>query len=132
MIAVTPAGERRWCSQDDLNQPSDKRTYWVIRDLTERERVSLEDAVLIKHDDSMGMTSTGMGTRVYLTLKAGLVGIADGSVFPDAAGEPVLFEKDPDGRVSDDFLRRIPTLYKQEMFLAITSGAMLEDEEKEG
>ena len=133
MIAVTPKAERSWCSKGDLELPErSDRTYFRIRDLDERERVTLNDSVQVSVNPLSGAVSQGIGTRIYITLKFGLVGIEEGSFLKDSEGKNVEFETDDSGQVSDDFLVRIPWPSQQEMFMAITTSAVMEEEEKEG
>tara|TARA_E500000305_G_scaffold108357_1_gene110550 strand:- start:14991 stop:15434 length:444 start_codon:yes stop_codon:yes gene_type:complete len=131
MIAVTPKKERKWCTRGDLTLDDADRTMWIIRDLTERERVTLNDSVQISVNPLSGAVSQGLGTRVYITLKCGLVDIAEGYFLKDEEGKNVPFLKDKNGQVADEFLERLPWEVQQEMFVAITSSAVLEEEEKE-
>ncbi len=131
MIAVTPKGKRAWCSAEDLALPVADRTYWLIQDLVERDRVRLQDSIQVRVDPLTGAESQGLGTRIYMTLKAGLVGIAEGSKFPDEDGEAILFKLDAAGTVHDEFLGRISWSHQQEIFVAIMTSATMEEEEKE-
>jgi len=131
MIAVTPKKERKWCTRGDLILDEPDRTMWIIRDLTERERVTLNDSVQISVNPLSGAVSQGIGTRVYISLKYGLIGIAEGYSLKDEEGKDVPFQKDKNGQVADEFLERVPWEVQQEIFVAITSSAVLEEEEKE-
>lgn len=131
MIAVTPKDDWEWASAGDMALPAEERTVWILGDLRERDRVRLNDAVMVRQDDVTGAVSGGIGTRIYLTLKAGLRGIKDGYPFPDENGEHVPFDVSPNGQVSDTFLERIEYSVQQEMFVAITARLSMDESEKE-
>lgn len=132
MIAITPKGVRPWCTEADQALPREQRTYFLIEDMDERTRVAVNDAVAITPDPVTGQFSHGIGSRVYLTLKGCLKGIAEGSKLLDEEGGEVRFETDASGQVSDDFLGRLRWSDQQEMYVAIVQSASLEEDEKEG
>ena len=131
MIAITPKEDWNWCCAEDAEGPPESRTVWVLGELREQDRVALEDAVMIKQDPVTGAISGGMGTRVYITIRAGLRGIKEGSSFRDEDGKDIQFARSHDGKVADAFLDRIPWRVQQEMYVAIVARLSMTVEEKE-
>ena len=130
-IAIDPKGKRGFITSGDLKLPEDKQTEWLIRDLNERQRVSYMDSVRLVDDGVGGGALGGQGSRVYTALKGGLVGYTEAKPFRDSSGEPVPFEKNSSGQVSDEFLQRILWSEKVSISTAITASMMLDQEDVE-
>jgi hypothetical protein len=126
MIAITPKGERTYVCRDELLLPDAKQTRFVIRDLTERERVKVNDAVRWSVDQETGGVSAGTGSKVYMTLRYGLLGSTDENPLVDESGKKV---PDPKPDTIDAYLSMLRWDVKEELCLAIQEGlAMTRDE----
>ncbi len=130
-IAIDPKGKRGVITPEDRKLPDDQQTEWLIRDLSERQRVSYMDSVRLVDDGVGGGALGGQGSRVYSSLKGGLVGYSDAKPFRDSKGDPVPFEKNSSGQVSDEFLQRILWSEKVAISTAITESMMLDGEDTE-
>ncbi len=138
-IAIDPKGKRGFITPSDLAKdgkgeflvPEDRQTEWLIRDLNERQRVAYMDSVRLVDDGVGGGALGGQGSRVYTALKGGLVGVSEAKPFRDSKGEPIPFEKNSSGQVSDEFLQRIIWSEKVSISTAITESMMLDQEDVE-
>jgi hypothetical protein len=130
-IAIDPKGQRGIITPADKQLPEDQQTEWLIRDLNERQRVSYMDAVKLVDDGSGAAALGGQGSRVYTSLKGGLVGYTDEKPFRDSSGNVVPFEKNAQGRVSDEFLQRILWTEKVAISDEIVGSMLLDEEDTE-
>lgn len=138
-IAVDPKGHRGFITPADLAKnekgeflvPEDQQTEWLVKDLTERQRVSFMDSVKLVDDGSGGAALGGQGSRVYTALKGGLVGVSDAKPFRDSKGNSIPFEKNSQGRVSDEFLARISWVDKVAISDEISGSMLLGEEDTE-
>lgn len=128
MIAITPKGERTYVCRDELLLPDEQQTRFIIRDLTERERIKVHDAVRWSIDQETGGVSAGSGSKVYMTLKYGLLGSTEENPLVDSKGKKV---PDPTSTTIDDYLSMLRWDVKEELCLAIQEGLSMTKEEVE-
>lgn len=114
MLAITPRDKWDYIAESD--RESETPTVFHLRDLKQRERMALFDE------------GKGFGSKAFEIVRTALVGV-DGLV--DAKGKKVQFKKDSNGRVSEEFLERIPWQIILEIAGAVVRGGELGDDELE-
>lgn len=127
MIALDPKGTREYVLRADRHLPADQRTVFLLRDLSQRDRVRVLDAHGFADPES-GHILAGVGTRTHLAVKAGLVGTRDDAPIRDARGKAVPFERGADGKVADAWLERVPLVALIELGREIMGASQLEEQ----
>jgi hypothetical protein len=114
MLAITPRGEWNYIAESD--RETDNPTVFKLRDLKQRERMTLFDE------------GKGFGSKAFDIVKTSLIGVDN---LLDGDGKSVPFKKDASGKADDEFLERIPWQIILEIAGAVVRGGELEDDEVE-
>ena len=124
-IALDPKTERIFITTGDQKLKEAEQTWWKVRDLSERERIEFMDALGMRDDGTGGAVLAGSGSRTYIGVKNGLMGVESNHPLKDVHGKVIPFETDKDGRVSDEFLERVDWRDKREISDDITRNLTL-------
>lgn len=119
-LAIDPNTPFDYVVKDDQNLPTESKTVFSIRPLTEREAREFEGG--IKVDSKTGQFTLDNREAEYQLLLRGLVGWRN---FRDADGNDVEFLLDGKGKCDPKNLDRIAQKYRTELADAIQSGMIL-------
>lgn len=124
-IALDPRTSRRFITEGDLELKEELQTWWKVRDLSQRERVTYMNGLSLRDGGTGNMEIGGTGTRIYIAMKSGLEGYEEDHPLRGSDGKAVPFTKDPDGSVSDEFLERVDWREQRELADEITRNMTL-------
>ena len=125
MIVTLPRGDREYILKSERTLPPASQTVFLLRDLTERDRVRIMDTLQVGVGDD-GARVGGTGTRTYTTVKAGLQGWRN---IKDTEGKDVAAKLEG-GTITDESLALLPWHVKIELQDAILSQSFPTEEEK--
>jgi len=121
-IFTRPRESYEYTLRAEIDLPEDERTTFLLTDLRERDRVRIMDSFKIEVSDSSDSGAVGgSGTRIYMAIKAGLVGWR-GARYEDGTDVPFKTESGSK-RVSDETLELLSWADKMELAEQILSSA---------
>ena len=129
-FAIDPKGDRNFITPGDLELPEDQQVEWVLRDATERDRRKFVDLMVVASTNDENPGFSNLAERVYEMCKTGLAGYTDDKPLRTPDGEIVPFEM-KGGKVTDEFLARLPFLEKIAIHNELVLGMNLSGEDTE-
>jgi len=120
MIAISPKEVREYILENERG--SESPTIFKLRPLSLRETIEIEDLI----GNSLEASGYPVGTFNYRVIRYGLCGWSN---LKDQEGQEVPFITDPNGRVSDKSLERLPTAVRTELANAIWTMSNIDSRE---
>ena len=127
-IAVDPLDQREYVTKADRNLPEDEQTVWLIKPLSARDKMRLDDQYIqaSAETDASDQTKTTYSMRLhgrnYAAIKIGLKGWKN---LNDASGKPVnanFIGKHENRKLDDASVSRISDADRAEIAGVILDG----------